>query len=119
MRYGRLYTVYEPGRDSPYARLNLDDFVVLKTAKQMHVTPKPYAGIIVNEDQNFRTTLLEALTGIDPGGYYLTIGVWEDSFDRFGSLKNVLVDLGFEYRLIPMEEEGVLVESSEAQPLVQ
>ncbi len=119
MRYGRLYTVYEPGRDSPYARLNLDDFVVVKDADQIHVTPKPYAGIIANEDENFRTALLEALTGIDPGGYYLAIGVWEDSFDRFGSLKNVLVDMGFEYRLIPMEEEGFLVESSKARPLVQ
>ena len=49
------------------------------------------------------------LTEFDNRRYYLALVVWGDSFDVFQLLKNLVVNLGFEYRLMPVAAgEGIL-----------
>lgn len=120
MRYGRLYRVHRDQGVDLRGRLNTDHFVILADdADQIRVTPKPYAGIPVSDDQQLETQLQETLSASDKEQHYLAIAVWEDSFDRFVFLKNAIVDMGFEYRLIPIEENSIISEGGGGQPLVQ
>lgn len=120
MRYGRIFLPYATERDQARKALNLDEFVVLSDDRsRIRVTPKPYAGLLIDETEGMQDALKRKLTGLDPKAVYLAIGVWEDSFAEFVHLRNALVDLGWEYRLIPTEEGGFIAESPLANPLVQ
>lgn len=41
--------------------------------------------------------------GIGRSGFYLNIAVWEDSFARFESLRDALLEMNYDYNLIPVE----------------
>jgi hypothetical protein len=51
-------------------------------------------------DLQSRTHLEARLKTFDPLTHYLAVSVWDDSFEAFQSLKNIMIDLGFEYRLL-------------------
>lgn len=84
--------------------LNTDDFVIVDDGIQrITATAKPYAGIPAQE-LSARPTLVARLKAFNPHEHYLAVIVWEDSFEACQEFKNVMVDLGFEYRLILLPE---------------
>lgn len=105
IRYGRLYFVHRY-RDSADDRTpNWQDFVLISEGvDDFHLTPKPYAGIEIEETERFRRALLERLKPLPSREVYIACAVWEDSFEEFGVLREFIVDSGYEYRLIPVEQ---------------
>jgi hypothetical protein len=100
LRYGRLYVCHHYDRFGSRAGLNSDDFVIIdEGVQQVTATPKPYAGIPV-QAANARPQLEARLKAFDPRRHYFAVIVWEDSFEACQMLKNVMVESGFEYRLL-------------------
>jgi hypothetical protein len=50
------------------------------------------------------------LKTFDPQKVHLAIPIWADSFEYFQTLKNTIVGLGFEYRLMPMTDGAILTD---------
>ncbi len=120
LRYDRFYVLCQ-GFDSPRGeRLNRDDFVITEQdGDTLTITPKPYAGLPVANASEFESRLRAKLWGLDPDEVYLAVIVWEDSFDSFVPLKNALVSLGFEYRLIPLRKGEAVGSGYVPDPQVQ
>lgn len=119
LRYGHLYVLHRYDANG-YRQLNTDDMVVISEgASETQVTPKPYAGIAVSDASQAKVALAGPLGRFDPQTEYFAIGVWRDSFDQFVYLKHVLVQLGFNYRLLPIKEGGKIIEANVKNPLVQ
>ncbi|MEN1678966.1 MAG: hypothetical protein AAGJ46_05200 [Planctomycetota bacterium] len=114
---GRLVAVYEADRDDVIGPPRLNDFVdvdpkatpggwvaipqaggVVRTMR-----PKPGAGEPLRSAEQAKTALQRVVRGTTPRTAYLAIAAWEDSFAQFSLLRKAIVDLGYEYRLIPLE----------------
>jgi hypothetical protein len=120
VRYGRVYFVYRPNRFGTDRELNARDMIVVgEDGEFARVIPKPYAGIKIEDTDEFSGKLREALQSYNSEHYYLALGVWEDSFREFAHLKAALVELGFQYRLIPIQKGGAIVNNIVSNPLVQ
>jgi len=120
VRFGRLYFVHRYDASMRSREVNTDHMVIIDEGPDGVVaTPKPYQGIAMDQPESLRAAIDMELRMFPAGTIYLAIAVWEDSFDQFIRLKNVLVELGHEYRVIPVEEGGMVTESSVDTPLVQ
>ena len=120
MRYGRIYRLHShEGIGSP-RQLNTDNFIILEVkSDQVRVTPKPYGGIPVSQHEIFQKQLQQELADFDRDVNYIAIAVWEDSFDRFVHFKNEMVDQGIEYRLIPLQDDDIILEGGDGRSHVQ
>jgi hypothetical protein len=120
LRFGHLYFPFAAETGLATRKSNLDDFVILDDiGPVIRVTPKPYAGLPVNDRDQLLDLLRRRINSLDNGSVYLGIGVWEDSFDQFQLLKEVIVKLGYEYRLVPTAAGEFIQESSVKETLVQ
>ncbi len=120
LRYGRVYFVYRYDASLSSREVNTDDMVVVENgADELVATPKPYAGIAVENADVLRSDLRKKLQSFPPDAVYLAIAVWDDSFDKFIEFKNALIEIGYEYRVIPIESGGSVSESTDAKPRVQ
>ncbi len=121
VRYARLYFVHRCATSLHDHRPNLEDMIVLaQDGDSVELTPKPYAGLAIGEGPNWRASLQKRLHDLPAAEAYLAIAVWEDSFASFIPLKNVLVAMGYEYRVLPIRNNGQVIETRpEAAPLVQ
>jgi hypothetical protein len=103
VRFNRLY-VWHNYDALGRAGLNTDEFVVVENRGTHLVTiPKPYAGVPLGESDS-AAQITARLRQFDPSDVYLTVVIWGDSFQSFQTLKNTIVGLGFEYRLMPMAD---------------
>ncbi len=120
LRYGRLYFVHSYDATLTSRQLNVEDMAILREEDgQVLVTPKPYRGIALDGQLDLRAALSNKLQPLPPQDVYLAVAVWDDSFGQFMQLKNTLVEMGYEYRVIPLEQGGMVVESNVDSPLVQ
>jgi predicted phosphatase len=102
VRYGRVYIWHRYGRFNERLGLNTDEFTVIgEDGRTLTTMPKPYAGIDAAAP-DLRKQLAARLRQFNRREYVLCIIVWPDSFGAFQQLRTVVVDIGFEYRLIPM-----------------
>ncbi|MFO7906690.1 MAG: hypothetical protein R6U98_28805 [Pirellulaceae bacterium] len=120
VRYDRLFLPHTYDGLLSRRRVNTDDMVVLESRLfDVLITPKPYAGTPIREDAETRDVIRKKLEPFSNTRAYLALGVWEDSFDSFIELKNVLVELGYEYRVIPAQVGDEISETSMISPRVQ
>lgn len=120
LRYDRIYFPHKYDASLGYRRVNADEMVILEsTTDELVITPKPYAGIAISESGSMRDAMRTKLQRFPKGTVYLAIGVWDDSFDPFIELKNVLVELGYEYRVMPVKVGQAISERSGISPRVQ
>jgi hypothetical protein len=120
VRFGRLYIPFTAETGLATRKSNLSEFVILDdNGPVIRVTPKPYAGLPINDDDHLLAALRQKLNSIDHDSVYLAIGVWEDSFEQFQILKERIVKLGFEYRLVPIASGEFIQESPVKETLVQ
>jgi len=118
VRYGRVYLQYS-GR-SPFLReINHPDFVLMEEDDGTAITPKPYAGLPIREQSDFKGMLADKLSGYDARNWFICLAVWEDSFEEFAFVKKALVELGYEYRLIAATHGDRLAEMPGIIPEVQ
>ncbi|MBI2826549.1 MAG: hypothetical protein HYX69_17900 [Planctomycetia bacterium] len=105
VRYGRLYLWHKYDSHGLRLGLNFDDMVVVKEhGTRLETAPKPFAGVVLEKGVDAERRIREKLSGFDPRTMYVAVVIWEDSFAQFQILKNVLVERGLEYRLMPTEE---------------
>jgi hypothetical protein len=120
LRYDRVYLIYRDSGFALFRRLNTDEFVVIEEdGGRFTATPKPYAGLTVEATEQFPSRLRQRLASHRKDDIYLAVAVWPDSFGSFVHVKNTLVQAGYEYRLILMENGQSLVQGDVANPLVQ
>ena len=120
VRYGRAYFVHHYDSTGFPTGFNTDDLLVLENgSSRVHLTPKPYAGIALADEASVKAALRTALASLPSHRYYVGLPVFDDSFEEFGLLKKCLIDLGYEYRLIPMIDGESVVSGSVENPRVQ
>jgi hypothetical protein len=120
LRFGHLYFPFIAETGLAKRKSNLDDFVILDDqGPVIRVSPKPYAGLVVTDRDELLDALRRRINSLDKDSVYLAIGVWEDSFEQFQQLKEVVVKLGFEYRLVPIAGGEFIQESQVKETLVQ
>jgi len=120
MRYDRLYFKHKPGGTILSRELNLDDFVIIdEDDETVTITPRPDRGISVDGSDASNNVIARRLSNLDPTIVRLDIAVWEDSFDMFVHTKNIMIERGFDYRLVPIGEGGSVIETDVPNPLAQ
>lgn len=120
MRYGRLYFLHATKMNKLLRQYNKDEFIFLSDKGDIvSITPKPYAGLIIDDSLQLEEELGKRLLTLEKQSDYLAIAISEDSFDTFKHLRRVLVQLGWEYRLIPLAKGEVIQETAIEEALVQ
>ena len=100
LRYGKLYRFLEwSGQE-----IHEEDIAILGDEKYL---PKQAAGIPITP--NVLSNLVSKLVDRHPPReYHITIFVWDDSFAAFNSLRNRLVEQGYQYRTLPCTDESII-----------
>jgi TolA-binding protein len=107
LRYGRLYVWHRYGPGGTKEGLNTDEFVVLEeSAAQVRCTPNPVAGTPIDESGESRQAIERRLKAFSPSRQVIAVIVWLDTFGHFRHVKEAIVRLGFNYRLIPVTNDG-------------
>ncbi len=117
---GRLFF---PDRGTGKAgfRINLEQFescseavanLVLASGDAYRI--KPGSGLAIE-----RTLVQKSLLNFPTKDFYLTIVCDRESFEQFGTFKDVLVDLGYEHRIMPVAEPRVFETTSSDRAKVQ
>lgn len=108
LRGGRLHSVYVISASGSFV-FNSGECEMTTALGVKEVLPKPGAGVAVEDTDGSRQALAERLAGLESDDTYITVFIWPDSFAQFRLLKDVLVARRFEYRLVPMTEDGKVV----------
>ncbi len=106
VRYGKLY-------------LDSDEFATAKFQGREGIVPRREAGLPLLPAAKLSQQLQPKLAETPATTHYLAIAVWEDSFDQFENLRQAVVEMGYEYRLIPLGQQEVLFTGDVERPLVQ
>jgi hypothetical protein len=110
VRFKRLYLWNNHNSAGDPIGLNTDELEFeQRLGANILVGPKPQAGVLLEGD-NAPARITARLKPFDPQRVHLAIPIWGDSFESFQTLKNTIVGLGFEYRLMPMEDDAVLTD---------
>jgi hypothetical protein len=105
LRYGRFRIWHLYGPSGNRLGLNTEEYVVLKeTATEIRTTQIPQSGTLVADTTEATRELTTRLSRFKTGRDYIEVTVWPDSYEYFHILKKVLVQSGFEYRLIPAKQ---------------
>lgn len=86
--------------------------VVLSDGTCLEVRPENGAAMKANE-------LSSELSNVDPNDFFLTIAIANDSFGSFAELRSTCVNLGLEYRIIPVSEFPVVEGPTSQLPTAQ
>ena len=101
LRYGRVYRIHthtDGGRTA-----NTADFVVTEGLTENSAKARPGGGIDISAaDANAKLKAL--LKNYPSDDWYVCMAVFPDSYDTFQILKSLLVENGYEYRLIATEK---------------
>ena len=115
--------LYFPDRGTGRAgfRINVAQFeecleseanLVLSSGEAFRV--KPGAGLAIE-----RPVIQRNLLNFSPKDFYLTVVCDRDSFEQFASFKDVLVELGYEHRIMPVADPKVFETKSSDRAKVQ
>lgn len=83
---------------------------VREVAGERIVEPVTAQGTLISNSTVDLTALADKLKSIDRSKYFVAVVVWPDSFDQFAILRQQLIRLQLEYRLIPWSGEQPLKE---------
>lgn len=118
MRFEKIYLVTD------LSKANAEDLFTehvekLVTNSGVSIRPKPDAGWPWKDSQTL-PRFRSAIAARKPSECFIEIAVWPDSFDTFGKFKQTIVELGYEYELLPLTDLPSLpIQNSSAMPLVQ
>lgn len=120
LRYGRMYVWHRYGPQGTRLGLNTEEFAVVgETDLGILTTPKPGAGAPLDGRPESEAGIRRRLKRFDPEQWYITIVVRPDSFEEFGFLRDILIDLGYRYRLMPAAEGTPVVDRGGSDARVQ
>lgn len=100
---GRLCRFFNPGR---YLSPNIQEVrkSVDQAAQVHYVDPVSGAGLAISPDPPNSAQIKSALTGFSPQDHVLQVFFWPESFPHCQVLRDVMVEMGFRYSLIPMPD---------------
>jgi len=120
VRYGRMYVWHKYDQSGRRLGLNTDEFVVVKEdADGVHSAPIPTAGIALDASSETGARIAQRLRQFSPREVHIAIVVRPDSFEHFAYLRDALLSLGFEYRLMPMRDGDAIVDRGGTDVRVQ
>lgn len=105
----RISLLIQPNR---LRSINHDDFDVADEGAGHAIRPKPGHGTAIADEKQSREQLGELIAGFDKDNEYLAVFVTPDSFEVFGAVRSVMIEKGFEYRLVPLEKVETLHEGT-------
>jgi len=102
MRYGKLYLVTDI--TNPIGAGYYSAHVSEKTSFGVtRIKPRPNAGWDMSSPIDLSE--FERIVASSPSSStFLSCAVWPDSFEQFGTLKQVLLRLGYDYQLLPVDD---------------
>jgi len=104
LQYGRLYQWHRYDNNGVRLGLNTDHFVVIgNESGALITTPNPAAGIPLDGSDSSRRELRRLLGRFKPSEAYLTPIVREDSYAAFAEFRDTALEMGFNYRLMPVD----------------
>lgn len=119
----RYNEVFKPYVEDDYAfteAVNLEEFVVIEeTTTGVTISPRVGKGVSMLEKEQLRKAVTAKLKGKSPTNNHVVIAIWDDSYEHFADLKDVLIELGFKYRLIPCESGSKISKGYVPNPQVQ
>jgi len=106
LKYGRLYLMHDWDESGNRLGPNSNHFVITKRADGRQAAhARPDAGHIA-DGATSKKTIREILRRFPSDKWYVQIVVNEDSFSQFQTVKESLVDLGYQYEPIPKRADG-------------
>ena len=94
LKNGRFYEFEKNGT------YNEDDFDIQSSTFGKSLLPKSNGGKPLGQISANYADMIRESVGADNRRYFVTIVVWEDTFDHFQDVKQAIIDAGFEYRLL-------------------
>lgn len=98
---------------------SLSDWTVARRGADSVVELMPGAGTVISTQENWKAELSMELQASPSAEYYVGLAVWADSFDEFQAVRQYIVELGYEYRLVLLRVGEKLYVGSSEPPLVQ
>jgi hypothetical protein len=117
MRYGKLYLVTDPSQSGADNFFN-EHVEKLVDDQGVRIRPRQEAGWPWSDDQSL-SRLQAAIVDRRPSNFFLTIALWPDSFDSFGKFRQHIVQLGYEYELLPLGDVPSIPVGRGSTPIVQ
>ena len=90
--------------------LNNEQFVAFDCGEYFETAPKPWAGFPVSNEANDQAVIVQQLQKFNKSQMAFDVIVFRDSFDSFSSLRNAMVENGFEYTIFPMKQGQQLID---------
>jgi hypothetical protein len=109
---GKLYAYMRIGATGT-PELDPRDTKVVTVGMETFLEPVPGGGAVVNPAGGSTGTFSQKFKGWQPSQHFIAVAVWPDSFEHFPAVRQVLVEQGFEYQLLPMPD-GARVPITEA-----
>jgi len=120
LQFNRIYFWHRYSPSGIREGLNTSDFLILSESEDGVVTsPNPIAGISVDSTSESRQRMIRSLKRFLPSEYYLAVVARPDSYGSFQHFREVVVESGFEYRLIPATSEDRYVDRGGKEGFVQ
>lgn len=112
IRFGKVFVMHQ-WRNGERQGPNTDQFVIVDLPAgggvEQVARPRPATGTPITA-QTIVAEMRRLLQGFPPGSFVITVVVFEDSFDVFQLLKSAIVQLGYEYRPIPLQPGDSVVD---------
>jgi hypothetical protein len=119
LRGGRLYAHRRIGPDGKVA-LDTADTQVVTQGQAAYLEPVAGGGTPVGPAGDKSGAIGQKIAGWNPRQHFLTVAVWPDSFEHFPALRQLFVERGFEYQLMPLPDgERVTLTDAPVSKVVQ
>ena len=86
--------------------LNERESVIRVEGDKQFAEPIVAAGLAIDRNGGSSEAISQRFGQLDADKHFLSIVVWEDSFEYFDSVKEVAIRLGFKYQLTPLAQNG-------------
>jgi NACalpha-BTF3-like transcription factor len=118
LREGKLYGYMRMGAGGQPER-DVADTQIVSSGAGTFLEPQAGGGTPVSVGDPLGA-VTQKLTGWDANQFFIAIIVWPDSFEHFMTVRQILVERGLEYQLIPLpERERVPLSDAPVSNLVQ
>lgn len=111
LKAGRLYGPLE----LPGGGFDERDFEIVEKGDTLVIMERTSSGINVDKEARSLQRVREKFNGVEPSSAYVTLWIWDDSYEYFNAIRIVLEERGIKYQLKPSESETSVFLTAEPQ----
>ncbi|MEM1109631.1 MAG: hypothetical protein AAGH99_13180 [Planctomycetota bacterium] len=100
----RLISVFDLSTPGQVGPVKLENLQIDEQGQT--VAARPGRGLLIGDSDDGRRSVLSLFSQLDPSSHYVALAVWPDSFSQAVTVRDTLIDLGFEYGLTPIPANG-------------